>query len=85
MNNKQVKPEWTAKYWQWIFGEKESPLKTGLVNIDNEVIMLPCTGGGAACDRKVQLKGEDTKKDILVPVFAAAEYCKGEFFLREMA
>jgi hypothetical protein len=37
--------------------------------------MLPCTGGGAACDRKIELdQGQGQGKDILVPVFAAMAY-----------
>jgi hypothetical protein len=77
----KIPPEWTARYWQWIFSDPAQPLKSGVV-YDKDMAMLPCTGGGAACDRKAEIQAG---KDILVPVFAAAEYGKGEYFLREKA
>src|SRR5262249_53875005 len=69
---------WTARYWQWIYSKpkEKNPLKTGEVNV-NEFICLPCTGGGEDCGRILNLNGDDSKKDILVPVFAA-EYSTGE-------
>ena len=65
-------------YWQWIYSKPrdENPLRTGIIN-NQEFISLPCTGGGEDCNRKIALKNEDTKKDILIPVFAA-EFCTGE-------
>lgn len=81
-----IQPEITAKYWKWIYNhpENESPLKTGKVNMD-DTIMLPCTGGGAACDREVLLTGEDANKSILVPVFAAMRYGIATRTLMDMA
>lgn len=71
-------PEWTSKYWQWILSKpmKENPLSTGNINND-DFISLPCTGGGEDCGRRVNLSYQDAKKDILIPVFAAA-YCTAE-------
>ena len=70
--------EWTTKYWQWIYSQPrdKNPLKSGSIYC-NEFICLPCTGGGEDCGRKVTLSGDDTKKDILVPVFAS-EYSTAE-------
>jgi hypothetical protein len=70
--------DWTAKYWQWVYSKpkEENPLKTGEVNID-EFLCLPCTGGGEDCGRVLDLRGEDSRKPILVPVFAS-EYSDAE-------
>src|SRR5439155_1601489 len=72
--DKEGKPpaKWTSRYWQWLsaIDKNENPLKTGNINND-EFICLPCTGGGEACDRYITLDGEDTKKEILVPVFTS--------------
>jgi hypothetical protein len=76
-----MNPELAAKYWKWIYDSnpKDNPLRTGVVNKDeDDVIMLPCTGGGAACDRHVILSGEDANKKILVPVFASMQFGVGE-------
>ena len=69
---------WTEMYWQWIYSKPrdENPLRTGIIN-NQEFISLPRTGGGEDCNRKIALKNEDTKKDILIPVFAA-EFFTGE-------
>ena len=63
---------WTTRYWQWIYSKpkEKNPLKTGEVNVD-EFICLPCTGGGEDCGRVLDLSGMNSKKEILVPVFAA--------------
>lgn len=80
MSQPQGKPpvDWTVKYWQWIysFPKDQSPLKSGSV-FCGEFICLPCTGGGEDCGRKIALSGVNSKKDILIPVFAS-EYSTAE-------
>ena len=72
--------EWIARYWQWIYSKpkEENPLKTGEVNND-EFLCLPCTGGGESCDRVFNIRGENSRKHIIVPVFAS-EYSGGRGF-----
>ena len=66
------------RYWQWIYSKpkEENPLKTGEVNND-EFLCLPCTGGGESCDRILDIRGENSRKRILVPIFAS-EYSAAE-------
>lgn len=69
---------WTVKYWQWIYSQPKdkNPLKSGDIYCD-DFICLPCTGGGEDCSRRINLSGEDSRKDILIPVFAS-EYSTAE-------
>jgi hypothetical protein len=70
--------EWTAKYWQWIYSipKGDNPLETGNISYQTHqgqsFLCLPCTGGGEDCSRVFTMSEEDAKKDILIPVFAAA-------------
>lgn len=70
--------EWIPKYWQWIYSYSQgnSPLETGIISNQKsngiEFLCFPCTGGGEDCSRTITISGDDTKKDILIPVFAAA-------------
>lgn len=70
--------EWVSKYWQWIYSyyPGTSPLETGIISYQsiggNDFLCFPCTGGGEDCSRSVTITGSNAKKDILIPVFAAA-------------
>jgi hypothetical protein len=78
IENNEPPASWTVKYWQWILSipRKENPLNTGNIN-DGEFLCLPCTGGGEDCGRRLDVSGQDARKDILIPVFTS-EYCTGE-------
>ena len=71
-------PHWTIRYWQWILSKpkNENPLVTGSVHKD-VYVTLPCTGGGEDCSRSLNLTIEDSRKDILIPVYCA-ECCEAE-------
>jgi hypothetical protein len=66
--------EWTSAYWQWILSipRGENPLTTGAPSQKGNFIALPCTGGGEDCGRSLNVAPEDSKKDILIPVFTCA-------------
>jgi hypothetical protein len=75
--------EWISKYWQWIYSSDadKSPLKTGTTSYQShngeDFLCFPCTGGGENCNRSETITAENSKKDILIPVFTAA-YNGGE-------
>jgi hypothetical protein len=70
--------DWISKYWQWIYSfyQGNSPLESGSISCQScgvdDFLCFPCTGGGKDCNRSVTLTGDNAKKDILIPVFAAA-------------